>query len=150
MFSGLSNHFLSLSMIYIKFFLFFLLHITHQQKLKVESSADSAAPRRGRRPVKRDTETAEKKKKPEDVRTECTTCKQTGTNANLVRYKSFPPTWRTCSFWRINREFRELKQWRRRGISLMPTDLFSASIGLRTFPSLICYAAFNSKRKYEK
>ena len=80
-------------MIYVQFFpFFFLLHFTHQQKLKVESSADSTAPRRGRRPGKRDTETAEKKKKPEDVRTECTTCKQSGTNANLVRYKSIPPT----------------------------------------------------------
>ncbi|XP_020617056.1 PHD finger protein 14-like [Orbicella faveolata] len=55
------------------------------KKPKVESSADSSAPRRGRRPGRRDAETAEKKKKPEDVRTECTTCKQSGTNANLVR-----------------------------------------------------------------
>lgn len=63
----------------------YLLYFTHQQKPKLESSADSAAPRKGRRPGKRDAETAEKKKKPEDVRTECTTCKQSGTNANLVR-----------------------------------------------------------------
>lgn len=38
--------------------------------------------------MKKDTEASAKKKKPEDVRTECTVCKQSGTNANLVRYKS--------------------------------------------------------------
>ena len=60
---------------------------THQQKPKLESNSESAPSRRGRRPRNKETEAAQKKKKPEDVRSECTLCKQTGTNANLVRYK---------------------------------------------------------------
>lgn len=49
-----------------------------------ESSAPVA--KRGRRPGRRSIEPPEKKKKPEDSRTECCVCKQSGTNANLVRY----------------------------------------------------------------
>jgi len=53
---------------------------------KTEPDASSEPPRkRGRRPGKRMTDPPEKKKKPDDVRTECKVCKQSGTNANLVR-----------------------------------------------------------------
>ncbi|KAJ7391978.1 PHD finger protein 14 [Desmophyllum pertusum] len=55
------------------------------KKPKLESNSESAPSRRGRRPRNKETEAAQKKKKPEDVRSECTLCKQTGTNANLVR-----------------------------------------------------------------
>lgn len=67
---------------------------TNPQKPKLESISESPAPpaRRGRRPVKRDPEAAEKRKKPEDLRTECSLCKQSGTNSNLVRYKSYYST----------------------------------------------------------
>ena len=62
-----------------------LVCVTQKPKL---SSDSEAAPKRGRRPLRRDPEGADKKKKPVDVRTECGVCKHSGTNANLVRYKS--------------------------------------------------------------
>ena len=55
------------------------------QKPKLEESSAPAA-KRGRRPGRRSIEPPEKKKKPEDSRTECCVCKQSGTNSNLVRY----------------------------------------------------------------
>ena len=55
------------------------------QKPKLEESSAPAA-KRGRRPGRRSIEPPEKKKKPEDSRTECCVCKQGGTNSNLVRY----------------------------------------------------------------
>ncbi|CAH3182295.1 unnamed protein product [Porites lobata] len=54
------------------------------EKPKLEESSAPAA-KRGRRPGRRSIEPPEKKKKPEDSRTECCVCKQSGTNSNLVR-----------------------------------------------------------------
>ena len=59
--------------------------IYSSQKPKLEESSAPAA-KRGRRPGRRSIESPEKKKKPEDSRTECCVCKQSGTNSNLVRY----------------------------------------------------------------
>ena len=59
--------------------------IYSSQKPKLEESSAPAA-KRGRRPGRRSIEPPEKKKKPEDSRTECCVCKQSGTNSNLVRY----------------------------------------------------------------
>ena len=59
--------------------------IYSSQKPKLEESSAPAA-KRGRRPERRSIEPPEKKKKPEDSRTECCVCKQSGTNSNLVRY----------------------------------------------------------------
>ena len=59
--------------------------ICSSQKPKLEESSAPAA-KRGRRPGRRSIEPPEKKKKPEDSRTECCVCKQSGTNSNLVRY----------------------------------------------------------------
>ena len=59
--------------------------IYSSQKPKLEESSAPAA-KRGRRPGRRSIEPPEKKKKPEDSRTECCVCKQGGTNSNLVRY----------------------------------------------------------------
>ena len=59
--------------------------IYSSQKPKLEESSAPAA-KRGRRPGRRSIEPPEKKKKPEDSRTECFVCKQSGTNSNLVRY----------------------------------------------------------------
>ena len=59
--------------------------VDFSQKPKLEESSAPAA-KRGRRPGRRSIEPPEKKKKPEDSRTECCVCKQSGTNSNLVRY----------------------------------------------------------------
>ena len=59
--------------------------VDFSQKPKLEESSAPAA-KRGRRPGRRSIEPPEKKKKPEDSRTECCVCKQCGTNSNLVRY----------------------------------------------------------------
>ncbi|PFX20610.1 PHD finger protein 14 [Stylophora pistillata] len=62
---------------------------TEDVSKKPKLSSDSeAAPKRGRRPMRRDQEATDKKKKPMDVRTECSVCKHSGTNVNLVRCDS--------------------------------------------------------------
>ena len=57
---------------------------TRQQNAKPETNSEPPK-KRGRRPGRKTTETPEKKKKPDDIRTDCCVCKQSGTNSNLVR-----------------------------------------------------------------
>ncbi|XP_029196120.2 PHD finger protein 14-like [Acropora millepora] len=58
------------------------------EKEKSQELSSEPSKKRGRRPGRKVTEPAEKKKKLEDVRTECCVCKERGTNANLVRCDS--------------------------------------------------------------
>lgn len=58
------------------------------EKEKSQELSSEPSKKRGRRPGRKVNEPAEKKKKLEDVRTECCVCKERGTNANLVRCDS--------------------------------------------------------------
>lgn len=62
--------------------------LINRQTDKSQESSSEPSKKRGRRPGKKIAEPVEKKKKLEDVRTECSVCKQSGTNANLVRCDS--------------------------------------------------------------